>query len=70
MSQTSGRVPNLPKEITERWMHENQYPCGAFKKCEKCSPAVYSTCATWEIWFKKVWNCICSSAEALNRKEF
>ena len=65
MNRTAGQVPDLPKEIKDRWMVENGYPCGSFKKCEKCSPAVYSTCSTWEIWFRNAWGCIFEEATIL-----
>lgn len=69
MTRTAGQVPDLPKEIVERWMKENGYPCGAFKKCNECSPSFYSNCSTWAIWFKKSWSNICYNAEQLKRRD-
>lgn len=31
MTGTAGQIPDLPKEIVDRWMNENGYPCGALK---------------------------------------
>ena len=42
MTGTAGQIPDLPKEIVDRWMNENGYPCGALKKCDECTPSSYS----------------------------
>lgn len=68
MALTAGQTPELSKDTSERWMVENGYPCGSFKKCEKCTPSVYSKCSTWEAWFKIAWSNIRFDSEQMKRR--
>ena len=69
MTGTAGQIPDLPKEIVDRWMNENGYPCGALKKFDEFTPSSYSACSTWAIWFKKSWGNICSNAPQSKRRD-
>lgn len=56
------KVPSISDVTAMRWKKENQYPCGTFEKCKKCTLLGRSSCSTWDNWFKKTWSAICQNA--------